>query len=207
MNINVLVDLVEQKEKGLITPEEFERKKTELLNNYSYGRPNDEQSEWSYFIECITKKYATFRGRARRKEYWSFVLFSMLFGFLFGLILGVLEFIIGSPVFTIIGQLIWSLIIIIPSYAVLVRRLHDVGRSGWLSLLPLGGGLIFTLVLIGFALSGLFVDNSKLYILFISMGVFAVYELVVGIVLFIFTISMTELKENKYGPVPKGICY
>ena len=70
--------------------------------------------------------YATFSGRARRSEYWNWVLFCVIIGVLIGWI-------------PIIGMLV-MLALVIPSFAVGVRRLHDTGKSGWwilLSLLPL----------------------------------------------------------------------
>ena len=70
------------------------------------------------------KKYADFSGRARRTEYWLFVLFSMVIAML----LAVVDFVLGSP--GIIGML-FALAILIPSIAVGVRRLHDTDRSGW----------------------------------------------------------------------------
>ena len=70
------------------------------------------------------KKYADFNGRARRTEYWLFVLFSMVIA----MVLGVVDYVLGTP--GIIG-LIFALAILIPSIAVGVRRLHDTDRSGW----------------------------------------------------------------------------
>ena len=70
------------------------------------------------------KKYADFSGRARRTEYWLFVLFSMVIT----MVLGVVDYVLGSP--GIVG-LLFALAILIPSIAVGVRRLHDTDRSGW----------------------------------------------------------------------------
>ena len=70
------------------------------------------------------KKYADFSGRARRTEYWLFVLLSMVIAML----LAVVDFFLGSP--GIIGML-FALAVLIPGIAVAVRRLHDTDRSGW----------------------------------------------------------------------------
>ena len=70
------------------------------------------------------KKYADFNGRARRTEYWLFVLLSMVIAML----LAVVDFFLGSP--GIIGML-FALAVLIPGIAVAVRRLHDTDRSGW----------------------------------------------------------------------------
>jgi len=78
----------------------------------------------NWFLEPL-KKYATFNGRARRKEYWYFVLFCTLINIAFG----VFGLRIISDVF--------ALAVFIPSIAVGVRRMHDTGRSGWWLLLPI----------------------------------------------------------------------
>ena len=102
----------------------------------------------------VLKQYADFNGRARRKEYWMFFLFNMIFAALASLIdysAGTVNYESGSGVF----QGIYSLVVLIPGLAVTVRRLHDVGKSGWmllLALIPLIGA-IWLLVL--------FATNSK----------------------------------------------
>lgn len=89
----------------------------------------------NYYLECF-KKYATFAGRARRKEYWMFVLFNM--------IAMVICMIIDALLTAGILAILYSLAVIIPSISVCVRRLHDTGRSGgwwWISLVPAIGGI------------------------------------------------------------------
>lgn len=84
----------------------------------------------------VLKNYAGFSGRARRKEYWMFTLFNIIISF----VLGFVDGIIGSVNPTVgIGALggIYSLAVLIPSLAVSVRRLHDVGKSGWMLLIAL----------------------------------------------------------------------
>ena len=202
MKIDKLVALAEQKEKGLISDEDFERQKSELLDNYEVSEPVEDKSEWAYYVECITKKYATFKGRARRKEYWSFVLFNMIFGMMFGFALGSLDVIIGNEIISNIGQGIWTLIFLLPSYAVSVRRLHDIGYSGWWCFMPLCTFLLCILVLGCMYTIGL--DTGLL----ITIGVsFTILMIVLAIFLFVLTLRMSDLKENKYGPVPKGIYY
>ncbi|MFM7007206.1 MAG: DUF805 domain-containing protein [Flavobacteriales bacterium] len=82
----------------------------------------------NYYISVL-KNYATFTGRARRKEYWMFVLFNTIFSFAFGLICGLA----GVPD---LAQL-YTLVVLLPSIAVGVRRMHDTGRSGWYLLVPI----------------------------------------------------------------------
>ena len=91
----------------------------------------------NWYIEVL-KKYVVFTGRARRKEYWFFALFNVIVSIALSLIDMLLGLDIGL-------YFIYSLAIILPSLAVLVRRLHDTGRSGWwalIALIPLIGVIV-----------------------------------------------------------------
>lgn len=81
----------------------------------------------NWYLEVL-KKYAVFEGRARRSEYWYFVLFNLIISVVLGFIGGA----IGT---TLIGT-IYSLGVLVPSVAVAIRRMHDVGKSGWFCLIP-----------------------------------------------------------------------
>ena len=91
----------------------------------------------------VFKQYADFKGRARRKEYWMFVLFNMIFA----IVAMILDNVFGIAMEGIgYGPLygLYMLAVIIPSLAVGVRRLHDVGKSGWMmliSFIPLIGAI------------------------------------------------------------------
>ncbi len=97
----------------------------------------------------VLKKYAVFSGRARRKEYWMFVLFNLIFS----IIAIVLDNVLGTASEQLgygILYVVYSLAVLLPNLAVTVRRLHDVGKSGWwifISLVPIIGG-IWLLVLL-----------------------------------------------------------
>ena len=83
------------------------------------------------FITCL-KKYATFQGRARRKEYWFFILFSIL--------LGIGAAILDAFLFDGTKHIFYGIVrlgIFIPSIAVTIRRMHDVDKSGWFCLIPI----------------------------------------------------------------------
>lgn len=95
----------------------------------------------NYYSICLSK-FADFSGRARRREYWTFALVNCLIALLL-LILG-LAFGEDSPASNIMVT-IFYLIMLVPNLSVSVRRLHDIGKSGWymfLGLIPLIGGLI-----------------------------------------------------------------
>ena len=79
---------------------------------------------------AVLKKYAEFNGRARRQEYWMFLLFNIIFGFAAGIV----DSILGTYLAV---YSIYSLAMIIPGIAVSVRRLHDIGKSGWMLLIVL----------------------------------------------------------------------
>jgi uncharacterized membrane protein YhaH (DUF805 family) len=97
----------------------------------------------NWYLEVL-RKYAVFDGRARRMEYWMFVLINCLIF----VVLSVLDtvvglFSLGNSVGALTG-LYW-LVVLVPSVAVTVRRLHDTDRSGWwalLALLPLLGTIV-----------------------------------------------------------------
>ena len=90
-----------------------------------------------YYIDAL-RKYAQFNGRSRRSEYWYFVTMNLIIMIIIGLIAQ-----ISLPIETtdqLINQSIititYYLITIIPTLAVSVRRMHDVGKSGWYLLIP-----------------------------------------------------------------------
>lgn len=96
--------------------------------------------EW--YLKAM-RQYADFSGRARRKEYWMYVLFYMIFV----LGAGALGFMIGGENSILFLALYAgaALIHLIPTLAVAVRRLHDTGRSGWFYLIgfiPLIGAIM-----------------------------------------------------------------
>ncbi len=89
------------------------------------------------------KKYAVFSGRSRRSEYWYFILFSTIISF----ILTFVDLIIsqGTQMNFVVFQALFGLFVVIPGLAVLVRRLHDIGKSGWwmlILLIPIGGYIL-----------------------------------------------------------------
>lgn len=138
---------------------------------------------FGYFRRCITVDYANFGGRARRKEFWSFVMVSMAvivlltaIGFAVDIASGNLTSrevgdqtnLSGAPIATmLLGGLLW-LALIIPSIAVTVRRIHDIGLSGWFFLLN-------------------FIP---------SVG---------GLIVFVFMLIPSQRHPNKWGPVPAGV--
>jgi len=99
----------------------------------------------------VLRQYADFSGRARRTEFWLFVLFNAIAG----IILTILDNLLGLSGSYVAGGMVWvstgiltgiyQLAVLIPSLAVGVRRLHDTDRSGWwllIGLIPIVGIIV-----------------------------------------------------------------
>lgn len=97
----------------------------------------------NWYIEAL-RKYAVFYGRSRRKEFWFFFLFNLLFSLALTMAddaLGTLNKEAGIGVLS--G--IYTAAVFLPGLAVAVRRLHDIGRSGWwvlIGLIPVVGTIV-----------------------------------------------------------------
>ena len=101
----------------------------------------------NWYLKCL-KQYIDFWGRARRKEYWMFTLWNVVI-IMFLAALAAIGTEIGSDSFVsyipMVLYLLYGLFILIPSFTVSVRRLHDIGKSGWwilISLIPVIGSII-----------------------------------------------------------------
>ena len=81
-----------------------------------------------YYLKVL-QNYATFSGRARRSEYWYFALVNVIIAVVLGVVGGVIK--------TTLLSNLYSLAVLIPGIAVGVRRMHDVGKSGWYLLIPI----------------------------------------------------------------------
>ncbi|MCD6681498.1 MAG: DUF805 domain-containing protein [Burkholderiaceae bacterium] len=97
----------------------------------------------SWFLLAL-KKYAAFRGRSQRSEYWYFLLFYLLIVF----VLAFVDVLLGT--FSETGDFglfsgLFMLAMLVPSLAVGVRRLHDIGRTGWwllVAFVPIIGAIV-----------------------------------------------------------------
>ncbi len=95
-----------------------------------------------WFVKCFNQ-YADFSSRARRSEYWYFFLFNVIIAFVAGFVFGFIGGITGMMWISYLSY-IYTLVALVPGIAVCVRRLHDVGKSGWwvfISLIPLAGAI------------------------------------------------------------------
>ena len=155
-----------------------------------------------WFILCL-RNYVNFSGRARRKEYWFFVLFT----FIFSIVARLLDLLIFGPSGMLISGL-FGLAMLLPQLAVLVRRLHDTNRSGkwvlgyylltilWTGIIIVWGMKYFVAAMQGTA--GMPFGFS----IFAIVGVLAI--LAYAIVLLVWSCLPGTKGENRYGADPKA---
>lgn len=158
--------------------------------------------EW--FLKCI-RQYSDFKGRARRKEFWMFTLTN----FIISLIFFILDFVLvlyafpgdGVPVFT----LLYTLPMLFPSYSVVVRRLHDIGKSGWFFLkYIIAIGILSIVAFFLFYFSNDDPDYSIFtFIQYISGIIIILAEIVIWIWFIVLLSKEGETGENKWGLNPK----
>ena len=152
-----------------------------------------EKTATQWMLEPL-RKYATFTGRARRKEFWWFVLLTWLISLsaagvdhLLGLKIGV----VGLA--CLLGMLL-------PQTAVTVRRLHDTNRSGWWLLLPLVPALPAMIFIIRSAAEKQIGQPSAVTIIGIVVSTIAYWA--VAILLVFWFCRRGTIGENRFGPDP-----
>lgn len=102
-----------------------------------------------WYLTVLIDNYANFSGRARRQEYWMFVLFQIGLFILLGFLASAMEDLFEIQFFGII-LVIYLLGTLIPWLAVNVRRLHDTGKSGgylFVNLIPLIGRIWYIILM------------------------------------------------------------
>ena len=174
---------------------------------------------WEAVKTCF-RKYFNFKGRARRSEYWWFILFECIVAFVWAFLCGivmtaVIESMIRNqsmedPLKT---MLIWAgvlvlpmLFFIIPQYAAMTRRIHDSGHSGWWVLASFIASMGYLAFYCGVLMPKLIEGGEDVLSspgLWVVAALFGLISTALGIVLLVFTIQDSEPKENKYGPSPK----
>jgi uncharacterized membrane protein YhaH (DUF805 family) len=159
----------------------------------------------NWYKKVVFENYANFKGRARRSEYWYFVLMNLIIA----IITAIIDKSLGLKFGT---NTLYSLAVFIPGLAVAVRRLHDIGKSGKLL-------LFFYLIMIALAIvmvfSGLSVfmagmnpdGLSNAGIGALGMGFFIPLIIIIAMSIYMLVLFCTNGDEgpNKYGPDPKGV--
>ena len=150
---------------------------------------------WTAVKTCF-KKYFDFKGRARRSEYWWFVLFQTII-YLALVLISTLLFKVNldslasnNVVFLSLAG-VETLFFAIPTYAAQTRRLHDSGHSGWWIVASLVVSVICSTA------------NSLWSIDMVLFKILAFVNVVIGFFVLLFTIQDSQVDENKYGPSPK----
>ena len=156
---------------------------------------------WESVSSCF-RNYACFVGRARRSEYWYFILFTSIID----IILNAAASAADSSFFSFLGT-VWEIAVFLPTLAVTWRRLHDVGRSGAWALL--GAAFDVFAVVMSWVLAGsLFISlittafesffGLTLFFLFVAVAVG-----ILSIVVLVWLCRYSEPGFNRFGPSPK----
>ena len=151
-----------------------------------------------WWLKCI-KNYVTFEGRARRREYWMFVLFNVIFS----IILGFLDAIFFKA-YIIPGKMgylgtIYGLFVFLPSLAVIVRRLHDIGRSGWWLAGYYGLAIVCGILMLVGSVMIIAGRTAGIVLSLVDLLVF----FVAGIWMLVWMCRDSQPGHNAYGPNPK----
>ncbi len=149
---------------------------------------------FDWYKKVIFENYANFSGRARRSEYWYFTLVNLIFAIATTAIDKTLDLKFGL-------NSLYSLAVFIPGLAVSVRRLHDIGKSGWLL-------LIVYLVMIAAVVSlvvAAFATMGGSFSAGIGIGLIVPILIILALLIWILVLYCTngDEGENKYGPDPK----
>ena len=174
---------------------------------------------WTAVKTCF-KKYCDFKGRARRSEYWWFILFETIVALVWSFLCSLMfssnaDSLAGSdvPMFSTMLKLTGLMMLpllffLLPQWAVLTRRLHDTGRSGWWVVASLALSAVYTIVYFSMLSqmsksfeSGEYVPMSTSLMTIAAILGLAVF--VLGIIILVFTVQDSQVGENKYGPSPK----
>ncbi len=154
-----------------------------------------------WYKKVVFENYANFNGRARRSEYWYFTLASTIISIILSVLDSSIGLKIGSSDSGILSS-IYSLVIFVPSIAVSFRRLHDVGKSGWL--------LIIAYAVIIVAAAGLVLTSMPEFAgdslpEFGAVFIIAIL-IILGLAIWMLVLFFTEGDSgpNKYGPDPKA---
>lgn len=82
-----------------------------------------------YFLDVLKAQYADFKGRTAKKNFWMYILFIIIINIIVGAIATAIHFPLLSKIV--------SLALLVPNIAIGIRRMHDVGKSGWFILIPI----------------------------------------------------------------------
>ena len=170
-------------------------------------------------VKTCLKKSFVFTGRARRSEYWWWILFSTILGVVVSLPAEEIpeDNLLLTLLYTL-GVLAFALYLAVATFAVATRRLHDIGRSGWWYGATLIFGVVWAIWLVvkvigiasGMDLANVDVESDAFTFMILKemLGVVLIpYVLYIGysIMLLVWFCKDSQPGANKYGENPKGI--
>lgn len=192
----------------------------EVIQNNNTVPQGENLSLWGYFVRCITKKYSDFSGRARRKEWWSYILFQLLI-FIVPVVLFVattvgemmsdpdtIQYMSQNPddeeyIYSLMSgnvyfwaMMIVGLLLLVPWLAVTCRRFHDVGISS--GLFWVVGGLTILINVIG-----LLALIEPGVIPHAVTSISSILSSLTGLVVLVIAFIPGKVGPNAYGPDPK----
>ena len=162
---------------------------------------------FSQSIQSCFKNYFNAKGRASRSEYWYFTLFQFLVMLPLALFFGVsstLYIFYGYKAIFIISIILLvcgSITFFAPNICVFIRRMHDIGKSGWWYLLNIAPGVISLII---DAINGTLFnmeDSQETYsssVLIVDLIGFVIFILIL-----VWLCKDTQNQENKYGDIPQ----
>jgi len=155
---------------------------------------------FNWYKKVVFENYVNFNGRARRSEFWYFILMNMIFSIALMVIDKLLSLSTGFTSFKII-QNIYSLLLFLPGLAVAVRRLHDVGKSGWWMLvfylvIAVSAGGVAAIWFSSLQSPGSIFTNVWFYVLLLVALGSSIWMMVLNCI-------AGEQGANKYGSDPK----
>ena len=145
----------------------------------------------NWFMNVVTQHYFDFNGRARRAEFWWFILVYVIGAILVSAVGGLIG--LRQPL-----SLLYSLGLLAPHLGVTIRRLHDTNRTGWLVLIAWVPGIVWEILVAGAVMMGSFVGVAMI------SGLFGLIFLAGVIVLIYFLAQPGTAGSNDYGPDPKA---
>lgn len=194
--ITKLEKLKELLDKGILSQEEFDAKKKEILdsddkastNAQTTGVQSPTDGRPQNIIQCYQsafRNYFNFKSRASRYEYWGFVITN----FLISLVISIFDAVLGTES---ILSTIYSLVLLFPSLAICVRRFHDINKSGLYLLIPFG--IVFITAIISSVAQYSGADLSP-----IPLIIYLVTFVVAGIIFIYWLCKKGDESANQYG--------
>ena len=160
-------------------------------------------------VRQVIRKYAEFRGRATRAEFWWWELSVLIAGFALGSVDASIASFGGGNAYSPLG-VVFGLATLLPGLAVSVRRLHDIGKSGWLLVgfcaagilgwIPIAAGLTVA------AINGLFDSvwsEATIVPLLLGIGIALVAWLVLVVWYVLWLARQGQTGHNRFGPDPR----